>query len=187
MLLFLLGPIMYWSFKDNAKKWGLAKGGDTNPPALRGLFRCRVSWAAPQVSLVWSSCKGNPCDVLCKGLSVLLSPEIPVPQARSLTRLLFPCLRCRPAYGSRPAVWQLHMCQERGDLQPIALPPLQQDWRHLLQGQSQVLHPLTLSWERRQRGLGSHVVFVTVVLIKGFCEAYVLETRMSLVSPFGRD
>ena len=135
MLLFLLGPIMYWSFKDNAKKWGLAKGGDTNPPALRGLFRCRVSRAAPQVSLVWSSCKGNPCDVLCKGLSVLLSPEIPVPQARSLTRLLFPCLRCRPAYGSRPAVWQLHMCQERGDLQPIALPPLQQDWRHLLQGQ----------------------------------------------------
>lgn len=29
-------------------------------------------------------------------------------------------------------------------------------------------------------------VFVTVVLIKGFCEAYVLETGMSCVSPFGR-
>ena len=30
-------------------------------------------------------------------------------------------------------------------------------------------------------------VFVTIVLIKGFCEVDVLETRMSLVSPFGRD
>ena len=28
-------------------------------------------------------------------------------------------------------------------------------------------------------------VFVTIVLIKGFCKAYILEPRMSLVSPFG--
>ena len=102
--------------------------------------------------------QGNPCDMLCKWLSVLLSLSILKSlwlQARSLTLLLFPSHRCLPSDDSWPADWQLHMCQERGDLQPVALPTLQQDWRHLLQGQSQVLHPLTLSWERWQRGWGA--------------------------------
>ena len=156
MLLFLFGPIMYWIFKDNAKKWGLAKGGDTITHQHWGgssdaVFREHTHLGVKPL-------QGNPCDMLCKRLSVLLSLSILKSlwlQARSLTRLLFPSHRCLPSDDSWPADWQLHMCQERGDLQPVALPTLQQDWRHLLQGQSQVLHPLTLSWERWQRGWGA--------------------------------
>lgn len=60
------------------------------------------------------------------------------------------------------------MCQERGDLQLLPLPTLQQDRRHLLQREGQVLHPLTLSWEPWQRTQGPSEVFVPVVLIKEF-------------------
>ena len=188
MLLFLFGPIMYWIFKDNAKKWELAKGGDTithqhwggSSDAVFHEQLHRSSWCE-------ALARETPVTCFAKGCLSCFTLKSLWPQARSLTWLLFPPLRCRPAYGSRPAVWQLHMCQERGDLQPIALPPLQQDQRHLLQGQSQVLHPLTELGAITEGTQEPRGIFVTIVLIKGFCEADILETRLSLVSPFGRD
>ena len=95
--------------------------------------------------------------MLCKGLSVLLSPEIPVAAGQESDTVAFPLSQV-PA-SLRLSASGLTATYVPGKGGPATYRPAPSTAGLKAPAtRAKVLHPLTLSWERRQRGLGSHVM-----------------------------
>ena len=126
--------------------------------------------------------------MLCKGLSVLLSPEIPVATSQESDMVVFPFSQV-PA-SLRLSASSLTATYVPGKGGPATYRPAPSTTGSKAPATGAKPSAASVDSELGAMAEGTQEprgVFVTIVLIKGFCEEDVLETRMSLVSPFGRD
>ena len=126
--------------------------------------------------------------MLCKGLSVLLSPEIPVATGQESDTVAFPLSQV-PA-SLRLSASGLTATYVPGKGGPATYRPAPSTAGLKAPATRAKPSAASVDSELGTTAEGTREpceVLVTIVLIKGFCEAYVLETRMSCVSPFGRD